>query len=222
MTLLHLPAERDLTPELHQSLRASLVTKVSHTSPPSRRHWVVRQHRSAVIAFAVLGLGVALLIPSIGVGDILRAVGLNQPPRYVTLEDEWRDALTRGVHMDPSTNFPNLPPDVLRTRLESGAQAHGFHVVSLELLRPKGLAPLITVETANPARLAAAIPSLMNQIDPRTPGDDQVGWAFEGIFLKALDETGEPFLVVYNHFRGADTGGGQWARSEDLLPYLHG
>lgn len=51
-------------------------------------------------------------------------------------------------------------------------------------------------------------------------GEDWNGWDYEGFFLGAQDEQGEPFLAVYNAWRAH--GGGQWARSEALYPFPHG
>jgi hypothetical protein len=58
-------------------------------------------------------------------------------------------------------------------------------------------------------------------LDPqKSGGEDWQGWAYEGFFLGAQDERGEPFLAVFNFER--EHGGGQRARSEDLFPYQHG
>jgi hypothetical protein len=176
------------------------------------------------LSLAALGAALALTIPSLGVGEILRVAGFKtSTPPYVQREQDWRRALAAGAIADPAAKFDNLAPDVLVSRLNAAAKANSFRVVSIEFLKPRELAPLIIVSTSAPAQFAAAIPELMKQIDPTSvAAEDRLGWAFEGIFLKALDAAGEPFLVVDNHWRGSHAGGGQWARSEDLLPYGHG
>jgi len=156
-------------------------------------------------------------------GGVLGALGLRhtETPAYVQAEQVWRDALDEGATSNPNAVFANLSPDELRARLESAARANDFTVISLTLLRPRGLAPLITVKATAETRFAEQVPTLLQLIDPKSGGPDSAGWAFEGLFLKAIDAQDEPFLVIYNHWRDESPGGGQWARSPDLLPFRH-
>ena len=69
--------------------------------------------------------------------------------------------------------------------------------------------------------LLLSTPEIARALDPKNPGEeDWQGWDYEGFFLGAQDESGDPFLAVFNFMR--DHGGGQWARSEGLYPYEHG
>jgi len=51
--------------------------------------------------------------------------------------------------------------------------------------------------------------------------DDRTGWRYEGFFLEADDEHGVPFAAVFNFWRGSGGGGGQFARSDPLIPFEH-
>jgi hypothetical protein len=42
------------------------------------------------------------------------------------------------------------------------------------------------------------------------------------VAVSASWPTGVPFLAVFNHWRGSNRGGGEWARSEELYPFPHG
>jgi hypothetical protein len=63
----------------------------------------------------------------------------------------------------------------------------------------------------------------MRRIDPkRSTGDDRTGWTYEAFYFEGRDNSGTPFLVVFNHWRGQDAGGGQWASEPELYPFDHG
>lgn len=140
-----------------------------------------------------------------------------------TAEAAWRRDLRRRAEEAPARRFPNLPPAALRQRLSAAAHRYGFHVVSLDLMRPRQLAPAVVVETSDYTRLARATPAILHSIDPRSRAtDDRKGWRYEGFFFEARDERGVPFLVAFNAWRGPHAGGGQWARSDALFPFAHG
>jgi len=95
--------------------------------------------------------------------------------------------------------------------------------VRVELLDPRQLAPVVIVRTTHYVELANATASILRHIDPKVrTNDDRTGWRYEGFFFEAQDEHGVPFLGVFNFWRGAGAGGGQWARSEQLFPFNHG
>lgn len=48
------------------------------------------------------------------------------------------------------------------------------------------------------------------------------GWAYEGFCFEAQDADGQPFLIVFNHWRGPHASGGRWAASRTLFPFAHG
>ncbi|HTZ05542.1 MAG TPA: hypothetical protein VMB53_07280 [Gaiellaceae bacterium] len=65
------------------------------------------------------------------------------------------------------------------------------------------------------------MPKIMELIDPRQSArDDRLGWRYEGFFLEVVGRNGEPVAAVFNHWRGKDAGGGQWAQS-GKFPYQH-
>jgi hypothetical protein len=123
----------------------------------------------------------------------------------------------------PHQVFKNPPQDLLKSALHSEARSNHFRVVSIQMLRPRQLAPKIVVETTHYLALARATPSILVRLDPRRPSaDDRKGWAYEGFYFEAEDERNVPFLIVSNFWRGRNGGGGQFARSDALFPYPHG
>ncbi|MDQ2982759.1 MAG: hypothetical protein M3R70_02370 [Actinomycetota bacterium] len=91
------------------------------------------------------------------------------------------------------------------------------------MYRPRQLAPLLVVQTAEPKQLADATGAILSSLDPKArTTDDRTGWAFEGFYFEARDGNGRPAFVTFNYWRGSIPGGGQWARSESLYPFAHG
>jgi hypothetical protein len=134
----------------------------------------------------------------------------------------WKRELRKGARQRPTKRFQNLAPDELRARIARAADRYDFEVASLELLRPRQLAPQVIVSTRHYLRLARATAGILRVIDPHMrTGDDRTGWLFEGFYLRAEDEHGVPFLVAYNFWRGQSGGGGEWARSDRLFPFPH-
>jgi len=211
------PSERSLSRVQREQIRGVLDQAIAG-SAPTRFPPRIRPRLVAAIALVLVAGAAGLLAPGVG---LLAALSPDESPD-VALENQWRDALAKGAESDPGTTFANLSPMELNARLERAATAQGFTVDSVKLLKPAGLAPLIVIRTNDPVRVARGAPELLQSIDPHLGSDDKTGWAFEGIFLKAIDDNGTPFLVIYNHWRGDDAGGGQWARSDDLYPYPHG
>jgi hypothetical protein len=137
-------------------------------------------------------------------------------------EQEWRQTLAANADDDPTARFDNLTEDEFLARLNEAAQQYGFRVVEVHWLQPAQAAPLVVVEADDPASLARDVPAIVRRLDPQAAGgEDWQGWSFEGFFFEARDHSGSSFLAVYNHWRGADRGGGQWARSENLYPFAH-
>jgi hypothetical protein len=119
--------------------------------------------------------------------------------------------------------FDNLARKTLRNRLVQAAENHHFEIVSVAFLHPRQLAPQIVIRTTHYVEVAHALPKILARIDPRMPKrDDRRGWAYEAFYLEARNEKGVPFLAVFNYWRGPSAGGGQWARSEPLYPFVHG
>jgi hypothetical protein len=135
----------------------------------------------------------------------------------------WEREIRKRAQADPTTRFQNLDPAVLRQRVSEASSRYDFDVVSVELLRPRQLAPKIIVSTTDYLGLAHATPEILRLLDPRAvTSDDRTGWKYEGFYFEAQDEHGVPFLAAFNFWRGTGPGGGQWARSERLYPFQHG
>ena len=154
----------------------------------------------------------------------------NKPPHRVSSQEaarsaatafaDWRrEVRTRGIDA-PKQRFHNLPPSELQRRLAALAKANDFTVMRVEFLRPRQLAPIVIVRTKHYVELARATSSILRQIDPKVrTNDDRTGWRYEGFYFEAQDEHGVPFLGVFNFWRGAHAGGGQFARSDALFPF---
>jgi hypothetical protein len=135
----------------------------------------------------------------------------------------WERDIRKRAQADSRTRFQNLDPALLRQRVSEAASRYDFDVVSLELLRPRQLAPKLIVSTKHYLDLARATPEILRSVDPKAvTSDDRTGWKYEGFYFEARDEHGVPFLAVFNMMRGPGPGGGQWARSERLYPSPHG
>ena len=82
----------------------------------------------------------------------------------------------------------------------------------------------ILLSAGDPPRFARDLRLFLRRLDPKqNTGDDRTGWAYEGLYLQALDNTtGQPFLIAFNYWRGNHPGGGQWASDPKLLPFDHG
>jgi hypothetical protein len=136
---------------------------------------------------------------------------------------EWQQTLAENAADDPTSRFANLSEDEFLARLREASDKYDFRVVRIRLLEPLQAAPFVVVEADDPAAPSRNVPAILHLLDPQAPvGEDWEGWAFEGFFFEARDADGIPFLAVYNHWRGSDRGGGQWARREDLYPFEHG
>lgn len=138
-------------------------------------------------------------------------------------KEDWQHVLSANASDDSSAHFDNLTEDEFLARLRDAANQYGFRVVEAHWLEPLQAAPLVVVQAQHPVRFAQETPAILRTLDPHAPiGEDWEGWAFEGFFFEARDSDGVPFLAIFNHLRGSDRGGGQWARSEGLYPFPHG
>jgi hypothetical protein len=136
---------------------------------------------------------------------------------------EWNTTLKKGVGEQPKRVFPNPPFPVLKQRLRDAARVYDFKIERIYIQWPLQQAPYVVVRTSDPPRFARDLRLFLRKLDPKhDTGDDRTGWAYEGFYLQALDDvTGQPFLVVFNNWRGNHPGGGQWASDPKLLPFDH-
>ena len=161
------------------------------------------------------GVGAGML----GERHVVGSTEARRAARTTTMQ--WERELRRGAEQRPRTRFRNLPPNELRRRLDLVARKLDFEVVSIEFLHPRQLAPKIVVRTSDYLRLTRATAGLLRRLDPKQRTTDRTGWRYEGFYVRAEDEHGTPFMIVYNFWRGGG-GGGEWARSERLYPFQHG
>ena len=134
---------------------------------------------------------------------------------------EWLRSLRAAARSDPNRMFPSPPRIVLMRRLEREAGALDFEILSVRMLRPRQLAPVIVVRTAHPIGLARATLSILEKIDPSWGRPNEL---YEGLYLTAVDEQGIPLFSVSNVLRTDGRRlyeGGEWARGEALYPLPH-
>ncbi len=93
--------------------------------------------------------------------------------------------------------------------------------MSVRILRETQGAPQVIIQAPKTSAFVHAVPAVTRALDPNHPAAQPwLGWAYEGFFLGVQDTHGNPFLAVFNTMRLHS--GGQWARSQELLPYPHG
>lgn len=164
---------------------------------------------------ALLGLGALVLLPA------TVSAGVSPRAQARRVRRQWLAEIVRRSHEDSHARFRNLSRHEFDVRLRRLEQRYRFRVVELRILHPREDAPLLIVRTARrPAAFALDVPTIQHALDPkRRTGDDRTGWAYEGFYLEARDSDGTPFLAVFNFWRGAHKGGGQWASRPRLYPY---
>ena len=136
-----------------------------------------------------------------------------------TARRQWLLALRAAARSGSDWVFPNPSRSTLLRRLERQARAHHFQVVSLEMLHPRQLAPVIVGGTSHPVALAHATVSILNGLDPNY-GRGEPSELYEGLYFAALDASGVPLFSASEVVRGGYEGG-TWARSKDLYPVGH-
>jgi hypothetical protein len=133
----------------------------------------------------------------------------------------WKHELRASATSDADVAFPTPPQAELESRLAAAASEFDFQVISVEFVSAPQGSPVVIVESSDPQRFSNDTPAIFHRLDPQQGGgEDWQGWDYEGFFLGAQDADRDPFLAVYNFERAH--GGGQWARSENLLPFAHG
>jgi hypothetical protein len=201
------------------TMRTAYERATSNTRRLPRRRLVLVAAVAAAIAApaAVLGSGI-----------------LHRPPSPTSvalhLQHQFISYVAAGAKQDPGPRFPRVRrANFLRALGRDGARFH-YRVKRLNVIPGRDGAPLIVVRV--PGSLAAfseSVGALERRLDPRsrTPviksdlGARIDHTKYEAFFLEAVDSHNIPFLVVWNVWRQPQ-GGGQWAREESLLTFLHG
>ena len=136
--------------------------------------------------------------------------------------DRWRAEVMRQGREGGGTRFANLSRARFRAQLALVPERFDVRIVSVEILHPRQDAPQVVIQGRDPAAIAREVPLIIGVIDPQ----GKALFAYEGFLLEARDESGLPFLITFNYWRGrkggSHIGGGQWASSPDLYPYPHG
>jgi hypothetical protein len=147
-----------------------------------------------------------------------------QPTQAVTqAKREWLREVRESARVgDDARSFPSPSRAVLLRRLLKAQQRYGFGIVSVRMLRPLQLAPVIVIRSDRKPEIARAIPAIVKLFDPvRTTQTNPTGFAYEAYFLEAQTRKGVPYLVTFNFSRAPNVGGGEWAAEERLYPFPH-
>lgn len=154
----------------------------------------------------------------------VRPGSLGKPHRVDSREAVRQAASSRGYFLRqirvaartrPGEQFDSPPLEELLPELRHQAKRHHFQLVSVRMLHPRQLAPLVVVRTTHYVGLARATRTILQALDGR------YGDRYEAFFFEARDERGVPFFSTYA-IRRDRVEGGQWARSEALYPFAHG
>jgi len=176
---------------------------------------------AALLALTVAACGASKKTPSSAGSAKLQTQAISVSQGWEDLVRHWRQELLAAADKDKDVKFPTPEQSAFEKKLAAAADQFGFRVLSTEFVPAPQGSPLVIVEAPSPTRFSKDTPAIFRVLDPRKGnGEDWQGWDYEGFFLGAQDEQGEPFLAVFDFMR--DHGGGQWARSEDLYPFPHG
>lgn len=114
--------------------------------------------------------------------------------------------------------FPNPSPSAFRRRVALVGKRYGFRIVSLRLLRPRQLAPLLVVGTSRPRKaFVHDIPAILRLLDPTSTVGHKTALSFEGFFFAAEDAHG-PFVSVQSASRGVSENS-EWSSDPCDYPY---
>jgi hypothetical protein len=146
----------------------------------------------------------------------VRYVGPNEALRMGrTSRAYFKREIRIAARKNPELRFDSPPRAELLTRLRHEAAEHQFHIVSLQMLHPDQLAPMVIVSTSRYESLARAAAGILKSLNGRKFG------RYEGFYFEARDERGVPFFTTET-LRRDRVEGGEWARSEALYPFPHG
>jgi hypothetical protein len=149
---------------------------------------------------------------------------LSRKAAVAQAEKEWlKEVRIAARSGDRARDFPSPSRAVLVKSLGRARRLYGFQLVSVTMLRPVQLAPVIVVRSDRKLALARAVPTIIHIFNPRhVTRRNPSGYAYEAYFLVAQDRHGVPYLATFNFMRAPRIGGGQWAASEKLYPFPHG
>ncbi|HEV8686836.1 MAG TPA: hypothetical protein VGQ84_06135 [Gaiellaceae bacterium] len=169
---------------------------------------------------SVLALAVVLM----ATGGAASAAAIPPKQAVAQAKREWlREVRASAREGDDARSFPSPSRAVLLRRLQKAQRRYGFGIVSVRMLRPLQLAPVIVIRSDRKLETARAIPAIIELFDPRRPTKtNPSGFAYEAYFLEAQTRRGVPYLATFNFWRAPHVGGGQWAAEERLYPYPHG
>lgn len=185
--------------------------------------------RRRLVLVAVVVVAIAAPAAVLGSGILHRSPSPTSVALH--LQRQFISYVAAGAKQDPGPRFPHVRrARFLRALEREGARFH-YSVERLDVIRGRDGAPFIVLRVPGSLKaFSESLGTLERRLDPvsrRPPitSDDgfRIGHTkYEAFFLEAVDSRDIPFLVVWNVWRQPLGGGGQWAREESLLPFLHG
>jgi hypothetical protein len=142
-----------------------------------------------------------------------------------SLLTQWTAYVTKGAKLNPTPRFARANRAIIARTVARNASRFRYVPRHAAVLRGRDGAPLVIVQVSRRhlADFSESFAALWRRLDPLTrPGPDRLAYRYEAFFSEAVDSQGIPFLVVWNAWRRPPRGGGQWARTEALLPFPHG
>jgi len=197
-----------------------------HRRVSSRRPRLPRRH--LILAVAVVA-AIAAPAAVLGSGIISRPPSPESVARH--LQRQFTSYVAEGARQDPGPRFARARRAIVLRLIERNSTRFHYRVKRVSVLPGRDGAPLVIVRAPGSliafSRSVGALERILDPVSKRpriTDGDgariDHTKW--EAFFLEAVDRDDVPVLVVWNAWRQPQGGGGQWAREESLLPFLHG
>jgi hypothetical protein len=176
-----------------------------------------------------LGLAVLAALLSVVVGSTAQASFEQKRPQPQemarTLLTQWTVYVRKGARLNPKPQFARARRTAISRVVERNASRFHYLPEGVTVLRGRDGAPLVIVKVdGHLLAFSRSVRALVQRLDPfaRVPGPAWHALKYEAFFFEAVDSHGVPFLVTWNAMRDPPRGGGQWARTEALLPFPHG
>ena len=172
----------------------------------------------------------ALLIAVIFVACLSAGSGLartqeDPSQRANALLTQWTKYVARGAKLNPTPRFASARRVAIERIVQRNATRFHYTVQRVAIEKGRDGAPLVVVRVKHGPLVSFSkpFPQLWRALDPLIrSGPDWHAYKYEAFFFEAVDGRGVPFMVVWNAWRQPPRGGGQWARTEALLPFPHG
>ena len=172
---------------------------------------------------AALTVAILLVAPAGAAGLARTQENPSQKPH--ALLAQWTSYVAKGARRNPVPRFATARRAAIERTVKRDASRFHYTAKRVSVLKGHDGAPLVVVRVTRRPLLSfsKSFPALWRDLDPLIrSGPDWHAYKYEAFFFEAVDGRGTPFLVVWNAWRQPPRGGGQWARTQALLPFPHG